>query len=98
MQFGSQILLGDISVGPPTDKGTSFFHADRYVRSDDHKLTFRLTFIKFFYRQVITFLVKRAMHIALDIWIVFPLGIIEHNDFDLYIRLRFESIAGKSRF
>ena len=39
------------------------FDAYRYVRSDDHELTFSLTLIKFTYKPVITFLVKRAMPI-----------------------------------
>ncbi len=68
------------------------FDAYRYVRSDDHELAFSLTLIKFTYKPVITFIVKRAVPIAERaisiaedsgiIGIVVPLGIVEHDNLD----------------
>ena len=106
MQFGNQLSFG---CWVPIHHGRHLFDADRYVRSDDHQLTFRLTLIKFTYEPVITFSVKRAMPVAERaisiaedsgiIGIVITLGIVEHDNLEWYTRrVRLEGIAGESRF
>src|ERR1035441_9651529 len=95
MKFGNQLMLGFKSERAPADIRFWRFDAYRYVRSDDHELTFSLALIKFAYQPGITFLVKRAMPIASIIAIVVLLGIVEHDNLDRYIRLRLKAIGGK---
>src|SRR5450756_2039784 len=97
MERRNQLLLGYTGAGAPTHGRTRRFDAYRYVRGDDHELGFSLALLKFTYEPVITFLVKRRVPIAVIIGIVVPLGIVEHDDPERYIRLRFEGVAGESR-
>jgi len=89
MQFGNQLCFGG---WVPTHHGTGWFDAYRYVRSDDHKLTFSLTLIKFTYQPVIALTVKRTVPIAERaipiaerigiVGVIVPLGIVEHDNLD----------------
>ena len=100
LKFSNQIRqgYGILRIGPPTHLGLrrSHFDAYRYVRSDDHELTGSITIRKFFFKPVPTCLVKKAMPMDVGRAIVFPLGIVEHDNLDRYSRLRHEAITGKA--
>src|SRR5450759_4063574 len=98
MELRNQLLLGYTGAGAPTHRRTRRFDAYRYVRGDDHELGFGLTLIKLTHEPVPPLLVKRRVPIAVIIGIVVSLGVVEHDDPERYIRLRFEGVAGESHF
>jgi hypothetical protein len=66
------------------------------MRSDDHELIVVLTSLEFSLKPIPACLVKKAMAMDIDRAIVFPLGIIEYDHLEWYIRLRQEAVTGKS--
>src|ERR1035438_6261597 len=89
IKYGEQIGAGYDGVG-------GIWHVDklnRYVRSDDHELVLSLTQIQFMHQPGQLIAVKTSL--PMKIKILVRHGIVEHDDLERQIHLRFEAVTGK---
>ena len=66
------------------------------MRRDDHELVGGLAGRKFRLKPSPPCCVKKPMAMDVDGAVVFPLGIVEHDDLERHIRFRQEAVTGKT--
>src|SRR5664280_48360 len=81
---------------PPFGLVTNFYDGDRDMRSNDHELIGSLTSRKLRLKPGPPFSVKIPMAVNIGRAVVLRLGIVEHDNLERYIRLRQETITGKT--
>jgi hypothetical protein len=81
---------------PPFGLVTNLYDGDRDMRRDDHELIGSLTSHKFRLKPCPPVGVKKTMAVNIFRAVGFRLGIVEHDNFERYIRLRQETVTGKT--